>query len=326
MEVLNIQEKILFIVFTYDASKISKKDSAVTYKVINELICKEFIADNFLKKIPYDIIAKYVFESNERYDEDNELLNFNLEKIVEISESVNADNIKKFADKVKGNYKLSKEQKQYIQSNIDALNTEVASARKEVNSIKTIVNETQLKSENFIKDSKILNEEMIKTKDKLLSEFVGILGIFSALIFGLFGGFEGLSTSLALIAEDTSLGKTIMASSAVMIALISFTYTMMQWVGKLIDKPINSCGCPQGNDCKNKHSFADRHATYLIVIGITILSFLTGLLIMVGKSTGITSIISDWKNGYILFGFIGFIILGTLGFLIFKILKKHPPS
>ncbi|MBT2731646.1 hypothetical protein [Carnobacterium sp. ISL-102] len=320
MEKVNMHELIFKTLLDYKIS--GDANPQESYSLLYKLICENFIIDGKLTRIRYDIIAKYVFVSSEGYTEDNEVLNENLQKIIELSEEPNEKNILIFADKFKGHYKLSKEQKEYIQDNIENLNAEVLSARKEVNGIKTIVSETESRSKEFIKDSRALNEEMSKTKDKLLSEFVGILGIFSALIFGLFGGFEALSTSVALIANNTSLGKTIMTSSAVMIALTSFTYAMMQWVGKLIDKPIKSCGCLPGDDCKNKHSFADRHATYLIVISIIVLFFLLGTLIMVGKSSGITNSASNLLNGYALFGIISIIIIATLVFLIIKIFKK----
>lgn len=316
MEKVNMHELIFKTLLDYKIS--GDANPQESYNLLYKLICENFIIDGKLTRIRYDIIAKYVFVSSEGYTEDNEVLNENLQKIIELSSEPNEKNILIFADKFKGHYKLSKEQKEYIQNNIDNLNAEVLSARNEVNGIKTIVSETENKSKEFIKDSKALNEEMSKTKDKLLSEFVGILGIFSALIFGLFGGFEALSTSLKLIANNTSLGKTVMTSSAVMIALTSFTYSMMQWVGKLIDKPINSCGCLPGDNCKGKHSFADRHATYLIVISIIVLFFLLGTLIMVGKSSGITYFISNLMNGYFLFGLIAFMI-----YRVYKLLNKE---
>ena len=102
-------------------------------------------------------------------------------------------------------------------------------------------------------------EALNETKENLYTDYVAILGIFSALIFGLFGGFQGLSTGLSAITESDNIGKIIVGSTTIMIGLLTVIYCLVQWIGHLIKRPLRSCGCSQNIECH--HGVYKKHQT-----------------------------------------------------------------
>lgn len=269
---------------------------------LSDLIEKELIDENNrLKRIPYELIADYVFKSDETLGEENESFLAFIEALKDLPNEHKHDGcIDVFCEKVTRHYRLSKIQRDYIDRNINSLRSGIIEAQSKLNSfnveLSTVhqdfsnqVEDVQSSVDNSKRDleKKIQenNNSMTQTKDKLMSEFVGILGIFSGLIFAFFGGINTVQSALSDLANGAPVGKSIIMLSFTAAGLVSFLYFTLSWIGKLMDKSIYSCGC---NQKKCNHSLLQRHSTYFFILLLLLLFIVSGSIIMVSKSSGIT--------------------------------------
>lgn len=114
-------------------------------------------------------------------------------------------------------------------------------------------------------------EKLQEIKGTIYSEFIAILGIFSALIFGLFGGFDLLTYSFNAFIEMNSIPKSISYLILLSMSLLSLIYFLVYWISKIIERPI----------AKGK-IFLQRHRSFLIILEfstiILIISLIAGLI------------------------------------------------
>lgn len=308
-------EQILAILFSKDIEKIENESTKP--KIFYKVFCRTYINSGTLTRVPYHFITMWVYNSSESYEERNEFLLANLDYIKNSAEPLNLVYVEKFNKKVMDHYLIVKEQKKYLDENIHNINGEIEVFKDDIS--RTIEKVDAIKIEN-----ETVNKEMKDTKDKLYSEFVAILGIFSALMFGLFGGFEGLAASITTLATGFDIGKTIMVSSAVFLAITAFVYALVQWIGKIIRKPLNSCGCVVLNDCT--HSFYERNKSFIIIVLIQLIVFLIGFLTLLSRITGITIYLRMFNRGLVLFGFVLLITLALTALVIRLIYIKNKKS
>jgi hypothetical protein len=132
-------------------------------------------------------------------------------------------------------------------------------------------------------------DDLEKNTDKLENritnfntEIISILGVFSAFVFVMFGGFDALAKILeGLQDSDISIFKTLIISSILISFLITILYSLMYWISIIIEKPIlqKSCTCKEA--CWNlKHIYA-RHRFYLTLMIICAIVFLFSCLLLV---------------------------------------------
>lgn len=278
------------------------------YVGLGDLIESQLVDENSrLKRIPYELIAEQVFNSDETEGEDNESFLAHIERLKRLPENIKDKAcIDIFCEKVIRHYRLSKIQRDYIDRNINSLKSGIVAAETKLESfnhdifmvrqniddqlseVQDSVDNSKIELERKIQES---NESMSTTKEKLMSEFVGILGIFSGLIFAFFGGINTVQNALSELANGAPIGKSIIMLSFTAAGLISFLYFTLSWIGKLMDKSIYSCKCKQAN-CH--HSILQRHATYFFIMLLLLLFCILGSLVMVSKYAGITSSINSW--------------------------------
>lgn len=311
----SMDEQILEILFSKDIEKIENQSTKP--KTFYRVFCKTYINSGTLTRVPYHFISILVYNSSESYEERNERLLANLDYIKNSAESLNLEHVEKFNKKVMDHYLLVKEQKKHLDENIHIINGEIEKFKDDISKAKEKVD--AIKTEN-----QAVNQEMKDTKDKLYSEFVAILGIFSALMFGLFGGFEGLAASITTLATGFDIGKTIMVSSAIFLAITAFVYALIQWVGKIIRKPLNSCGCVILNDCT--HSFYERNKSFILIVLIQLIVFLIGFLTLLSRITGITIYLRMFNRGLVLFWVVLSVTLALTAFVIRLIYIKNNKS
>lgn len=115
-------------------------------------------------------------------------------------------------------------------------------------------------------------EEM---KGNLYTEFIAILGIFSALIFGLFGGFSGLSEAIVSLSSKWSMGRVLIISSGIMLCLTLLIFGLLQWVARITDRKLTSCDCYKKEEQCN-HSMFQRHRTLFSLVFSFIFIFILG--------------------------------------------------
>lgn len=128
------------------------------------------------------------------------------------------------------------------------------------------ITDASKKAENLANESLKTMKEVESIKGTLYSEVIAIIGIFSALIFGLFGGFEGIKGVLSLFEKDDKFGIISMYCGLVTLMIVTITFALIQFVGRLIGRNLKSC-CYK-TDCKCKPQ--DKYNIYTICVYISI--------------------------------------------------------
>jgi hypothetical protein len=133
-------------------------------------------------------------------------------------------------------------------------------------------------------DEKINNYQtkidgLSKKQTSIYTDFIAILGVFSAFVFVMFGGFDSLAKILeGLQNNDVSISKILLISSILIGFLITILYSLMYWVSVIIEKPILQRSCKCVNVCWNpKHLYA-RHRFYLTLMIVCAIVFSFSLL------------------------------------------------
>lgn len=117
-------------------------------------------------------------------------------------------------------------------------------------------------------------ENLSETKGSMYTEFIAILGIFSALIFMLFGGFDAVSTTLIKISSNSSISELIVFTCIVIVPLLMLLYGLLYWVGKLSNRKISSCKCKSENCVCNAF---ERHKAFFAMLQMVATLLLMGL-------------------------------------------------
>lgn len=112
------------------------------------------------------------------------------------------------------------------------------------------------------------------TKTAIYTDFIAILGIFSALIFSLFGGIDELS-SIIKSSFENGVSETIIFSSLVGFSLISLLFLLLHCIGMLSNKNMLACGCENTSKCT--HSFFKKFPIFSISTLLCGLIFLSGI-------------------------------------------------
>jgi len=230
--------------------------SLQTYDDNNIEVIKTMIDQYTIEGVPYPEIADYVFKEQTYNLSD-------LENLIIDSEKFN-DEYGEFMEKFLRHAKLAETQMNYIEKAI-------RNSEKEVNAIQNKYDELQTKYTRLIEQA-----------SSIYSEFISILGIFSALIFGLFGGFDTLTSSIRVFIRSNSYGQAIFYISVMGVSLITFVYFLLYWIGLIIDKPIHRTdnGYKPGlienisrgfskmiyGEKKDEPSFTKKHKTYLMIV------------------------------------------------------------
>lgn len=145
---------------------------------------------------------------------------------------------------------------------IDKINDHINLSIIQLNQILEATKKANQISNQTLKDIASIKE----IKGQIYSEFIAIIGIFSALIFGLFGGFEGIKGVLSLFEEDDKFGIISMYCGLVTLMIVTITFALIQFVGRLIGRNLKSC-CYK-TDCKCKPQ--DKYNIYTICVYISI--------------------------------------------------------
>ena len=141
-----------------------------------------------------------------------------------------------------------------------------------------IVNASLKKSNETSKKLDVASKKLDVAQKKLdnsTSEFISMLGIFSALIFGVFGGFEAFKTIFTNI-DKASVDMVIIDSSILLLGLIILIFLLIQSISILSGKNFLACGCKNISECN--HKFYERYPLFSFSIGLFLFTLLLGLL------------------------------------------------
>lgn len=216
-------------------------------KIISDVIptlVRKISSPEYVESMPYDVVSNLIFEVGSKGTKfkDNEDDQF----YIRFS---GADDSKLLMDKINRHIRLSKAQ---------------------FNQIIKVSEEARKISNKTLKDIDSIKE----IKGQIYSEFIAILGVFSALIFGLFGGFEGIKGVLSLFKSPNNFGTISMYCGLVTLMIVTITFALIQFTGRLIDKDIKSC-C---NEKECKCSPKNKYKIYTICVYISLAMILMGII------------------------------------------------
>ncbi|MCT8388991.1 hypothetical protein D0501_02625 [Leuconostoc holzapfelii] len=134
-----------------------------------------------------------------------------------------------------------------------------------------------------LKERKKALAEIKDQRARIYGDFIAILGIFSALIFGLFGGFDQLSSVVSSSVQN-GITKTLIFGSLISFMLIMLIFLLIHSIGMLTGKKLMACGCDNTNECY--HSFFKRYPIFSTNILLCSIIFLLGIVshLYVGKN------------------------------------------
>ena len=248
----------------YDMSKIDPEN-------------RKFFQDQFSQKdpsIPYDAIADYVYQ-HENSIESNEQLNKNIEYLCSkfkgsIDKKTNLENNLRV---ISVNYSLYQAQKSYISKVAQGVKQDVENLSVEVGQANSILESVSTQAEQANSTLESVQESVEKidqTKSSIYTDFISILGVFSAFVFVMFGGIE-IARAVFDIGDDLlnmDLSKMITISCLMLIGVITLMYSLLLWISRITKKDIGKCMC---SECKNgclhkwKHFYL-RHSFYFSLV------------------------------------------------------------
>ncbi|HHJ0322074.1 TPA: hypothetical protein ACQEDG_000676 [Streptococcus pyogenes] len=246
---------------------------------------REMAKDNVT--IPYEIIAEYVY-SREDSVEENEKLNSNIDFIIsEFSGTDTQKNILiKNLDKIKSNYSLAQTQKKFILKNsqeakdvLEKIIPELNTLAKETSNLAATNDELKKQSaetDGVLQKVKQGVDDVRNTKSSIYTDFIAILGVFSAFVFVMFGGID-VARAIFDIGNDLQtldLSRMITVSSLMLIGVLTLMYSLLLWVARITGKNFGNCYSSKcDNGCRHKwRHFLMRHSFYFSLMFLLVLT------------------------------------------------------
>lgn len=117
--------------------------------------------------------------------------------------------------------------------------------------------------------------ELDETKSSIYTDFIAILGVFSAFVFVMFGGID-VARAIFDIGNDLQtldLSRMITISSLMLIGVLTLMYSLLLWVARITGKNFGNCYSPKCvNGCQHKWChFLMRHSFYFSLMTLLIL-------------------------------------------------------
>lgn len=184
---------------------------------------------------PFDLAMTFVYELSD-FNNFSQLQDTGIERIVLGVDGKNSEIYNKITNKLDN----------YIKTSI----TQVSSFSNKMSSIDEKINKIDKTLKNFE-----------KLKAELYTNFISILGIFSTLIFGMFGGFDGLKEILSNL-HNTSISTTLICFSSLMIGLLCLVFLLIQSIAKITQRDTLSCR-HHGNNEKCECSVVKKYPIFI---------------------------------------------------------------
>lgn len=267
------EELLVELVFTLDIKNLgnqSEIDGAIGK--IKILISSLNLSDG--ENMPYPQITDYIYKSDD----------YNLESFEEQIQNLNgsAEELKSFFEKFIKHANLAITQKKYFKEQVNQANSQ----------LKLI--------QNTVSESKA---EFADIRKNVYTDFISILGIFSALLFGLFVGFDTFKSVIEGIASDAKITRVVIMGSLMLIGVIALTFLLLNGIAMLTGKNFKSC-------CEKKHCEHNLYQKYPIFS----IGMLTLLIIISISSVIMITNIEGWLYDFPIWIvlILGIIVLGVL--------------
>ncbi|MEG2326396.1 MAG: hypothetical protein RSB63_09855 [Enterococcus sp.] len=159
--------------------------------------------------------------------------------------------------------------------------------KQEINKLNTELKEEQENLKRLTEDSNEASktlEEYKKKYDKMTIDFLSMMGIFSTIIFAVFGGLSQIG-AIGDNLPDTPIPKILMYISLSSITLILIVFISFSAISRLTGLPIRSCKCESDKVCNCQ--FYQRHPSLSFSLFFFIDLFLFSIILRLTKY-------SDW--------------------------------
>lgn len=150
---------------------------------------------------------------------------------LEESDDEQLDTIRKFL-KIKEHIGLSVIQRNHIS---DRLSEQLKQTEKKLK-------ETDYSFKKLSEELEVVEQSAHEKADKLVVQFITILGIFAAIMMGAIGSFQGF-TSIFSNAEKIPIGKTLIISAAGASGISLILFLLLHSISKLTSFPLSNCDC-----------------------------------------------------------------------------------
>ncbi|EGO5065397.1 hypothetical protein GUJ44_13075 [Enterococcus faecalis] len=198
------------------------------------------------ENMPYPQITEYIYVHEE----------YNIESLKElidyVSNSEDCEEITQFFSKFIKQAELAITQKQHFENQIKNANEKLANIEKTVKSA---------------------NKEFNDIRKNVYTDFISILGIFSALLFGLFVGFDAFKSIIEGITSNAKISRVVILGSLMLMGLLALTFVLLNGIAMLTNKTFKNC-------CEEKHC---KHNLYQMYPVFT-LSLLALIIVMLAAS------------------------------------------
>lgn len=130
--------------------------------------------------------------------------------------------------KVEDHIQLAITQRSFILSNVETLKEELNKKSQELNSLT-----------EELKTAKDTVESLKDIKTRIYTEFVAILGIFTAVVLGAFGSLQVIGSVFSNI-KDVPTGKLLVFSSITSIGVCVLLFLLMRWINRIVYRDSDS--------------------------------------------------------------------------------------
>lgn len=297
-------------------TRMSTNDLVVYFKTMHYTQNDFHIHNNLLSEYVYnhydDVNISPSQENNIFWQENVHNLKQYLDKLLNAVETLGNDNSLKEEDKqifkkLAQNKDLIEELAPKMEEHIKLALLQYETFFNEIESVKT-------QAHKLTKDLETKERELTKATNKLnnsTANFISILGIYSALIFGVFGGFDAFKSIFSNM-KKTPISTVLIDGSVLIIGLITLVFILLQSIGILSGKAYLACG--HNNTAECNCSFSRRYPIFSLILKIFLGILIFGSIVHVANKTNFLYQ-NDWRIGLAIFG------VAILVYLIINVIK-----
>lgn len=252
------EESLVELIFNL---KIDNTDDNGALKVRDQLKSLHVVIVKFKmnegENLPYPQITEYIYKNEE----------YNIESLEEQLENISLywsnPELEDFFRKFIRHARLAVAQKKYFKEQVEKANNRLEEINKTVSQA---------------------NVEFNDIRKNVYTDFISILGIFSALLFGLFVGFDTFKEIIAGITSTAKISRVVIAGSLTLMGLIALVFILLSGISMLTSRQLKTC-C---DDKFCRHNLYQKYPVFtisfvtlnFILIGASVLTFLnhSGLL------------------------------------------------
>lgn len=185
--------------------------------------------------IPYTLITKLIYKetkyNRELFDMLEDTLISDWSNYQKGKNEISPETTRKFL-KIKEHIGLSIIQRYHISDRLKEQLEETQEKLKEMDG----------KYKNMSESLDLVEEQAQEKADKIVVQFIAILGIFAAIMMGAIGSFQGF-TSIFSNAENIPIGKTLIISAAGASGVSLILFLLLHAISKLTSFPLSNCDC-----------------------------------------------------------------------------------